>query len=256
MTKYEDVLELIAHGTKMRHVGETKMNSQSSRSHSVLSTFINSVSTLNGVTSFKKSIFHIIDLAGSERNKDTQARGDRLKEAGQINKSLSALGNVIKALSSKKKDIGYVPYRSSKLTFILKNSLGGNSKTLIIANISPSLTSKNETVSTLEFAKRAKMMRNQVVVNEDFMSNPNELKKEIERLKLELEKLDTEQHQKNTQTGPFFGCDRCYNLDSNQESLKEGQDLYVFSQSSINDLHCKEVIVESINFTEEEQTDE
>lgn len=124
---------------------------------------------------------------------------------------------MIKALSSKKKELGHVPYRSSKLTFILKNSLGGNSKTLIIANISPSLVSKNETISTLEFAKRAKMMRNQVVINEDFMTSPGELKKEIERLKLELEKIGGEQEDGEAQTGPFYGCDRCYHMESSNE---------------------------------------
>ena len=85
-----------------------------------------------------------------------------------INKSLSALGNVIKCLAEKKTGlaVGYVPYRDSKLTFILKNSLGGNSKTLIIANISPAKQNLAETISTLEFAKRAKMMKNEAIVND------------------------------------------------------------------------------------------
>ena len=105
----------------------------------------------------KTSRFHIIDLAGSERSKNTNAVGERLKEAGMINKSLSALGNVINSLveisEGKNK---HVPYRDSKLTFILRDSLGGNSKTVIIANISPSSINQGETLSTLEFAKRAK----------------------------------------------------------------------------------------------------
>jgi kinesin family protein 15 len=175
-------------GAKNRHVGATNMNSESSRSHSVLSTTIECSikSNFSGVTSTRTSTFNIIDLAGSERTKDTHAQGERLKEAGQINKSLSALGNVIKALSSDK-DMGHIPYRSSKLTFILKNSLGGNSKTLIIANISPSSLHKNETISTLEFAKRAKLMKNKAMVNSDSIGNVHCLKKEISSLKQQIE---------------------------------------------------------------------
>jgi hypothetical protein len=111
----------------------------------------------SGVWNMKTSIFHIIDLAGSERSKNTNAVGERLKEAGMINKSLSALGNVINSLADN--GVGkdrHVPYRDSKLTFILRDSLGGNSKTVIIANISPSALNMSETLSTLEFAKRAK----------------------------------------------------------------------------------------------------
>ena len=138
------------------------MNDFSSRSHSVLSVFIESKSIGDGMLTHKQSTFHIIDLAGSEKNKQTMAQGSTLKEAGMINKSLSALGLVIKCLSERKTATnGHIPYRSSKLTFILKNSLGGNSKTLVIANISPSWNHINETVSTLEFAKRAKLMKNE-----------------------------------------------------------------------------------------------
>jgi len=136
------------------------MNSQSSRSHSVLSTYIENRSTSrDGLIITKTSTFHIVDLAGSERTKLTQAQGERLKEAGMINKSLSTLGKVIKCLASRKGS-DHVPYRDSKLTFLLKNSLGGNSKTLMIANVSPSSAHLNETISTLEFAKRAKMIKN------------------------------------------------------------------------------------------------
>jgi hypothetical protein len=138
------------------------MNETSSRSHSVLSLFIESKTIGDGMLTNKLSTFHIIDLAGSEKNKQTMAQGTRLKEAGMINKSLSALGLVIKCLSERKiAATGHIPYRSSKLTFILKNSLGGNSKTLVIANVSPSWDHINETVSTLEFAKRAKLMKNE-----------------------------------------------------------------------------------------------
>ena len=101
-----------------------------------------------------------------------------------INKSLSALGNVIKSLAGKKAGVtlGYVPYRDSRLTFILKNSLGGNSKTLIIANVSPSKLNYQETISTLEFAKRAKMMKNEVQVNDNIQGSVEGLQTEISNL--------------------------------------------------------------------------
>jgi kinesin family protein 15 len=98
--------------------------------------------------------------------------GARLKESGMINKSLSALGLVIKTLSERKSwQSKHIPYRSSKLTFILKNSLGGNSKTLVIANVSPSWSNISETLSTLEFAKRAKLMKNEAQVNDSTTIN-------------------------------------------------------------------------------------
>ena len=150
----KDMLELIHKGTNNRHVGSTSMNKTSSRSHSVLTTIIESKSrSQTGVWNVKQSRFHIIDLAGSERQKVANTGGDRLKEAGMINKSLSALGNVINSLVDVSEGRNrHVPYRDSKLTFILRDSLGGNSKTVIIANISPSHLNVSETLSTLKFA--------------------------------------------------------------------------------------------------------
>ena len=150
----KDMLELIVRGTNNRHVGSTSMNRTSSRSHSVLTTIIESKSrSQTGVWNVKQSRFHIIDLAGSERQKIANTGGDRLKEAGMINKSLSALGNVINSLGDVSEGRNrHIPYRDSKLTFILRDSLGGNSKTVIIANISPSHLNVNETLSTLKFA--------------------------------------------------------------------------------------------------------
>ena len=155
---YRDMIHLIQKGGKNRHVGATALNRESSRSHSVLTTIIESKSMSHtGVWNMKTSRFHIIDLAGSERSKNTDAVGERLKEAGMINKSLSALGNVINSLVDLSEGKSrHVPYRDSKLTFILRDSLGGNSRTVIIANISPSSVNMGETLSTLEFARRAK----------------------------------------------------------------------------------------------------
>ena len=135
----------------------------------------------------KTSKFNIIDLAGSERSKNTDTAGLQLKEAGMINKSLSALGNVINSLVDISEGKSrHVPYRDSKLTFILRDSLGGNSKTVIVANISPSRINLGETVSTLEFAKRAKQIKNKAVVNEDSSGSITVLKNEIKKLKNDL----------------------------------------------------------------------
>jgi kinesin family member 15 len=114
-------------------------------------------------------------------------QGDRLKEAGMINKSLSALGNVINSLVDVSEGRNrHVPYRDSKLTFILRDSLGGNSKTVIIANISPSIINFGETLSTLKFAQRAKLIRNKAVINEDSSGTLVLLKNEIKKLKRDL----------------------------------------------------------------------
>lgn len=195
ITSYRDMLQLTLRGVKNRHVGSTSMNRESSRSHSVLTTIIESKSlSQTGVWNMKTSRFHIIDLAGSERSKNTNAMGERLKEAGMINKSLSALGNVINSLVEHSEGKGrHIPYRDSKLTFILRDSLGGNSKTVIIANISPSSVNMGETLSTLEFAKRAKQIKNKAVVNEDSSGTILILKNEIKRLKKDL----TEQYKRN-----------------------------------------------------------
>lgn len=139
VSNINDMVTLCARGARHRRVGSTSMNKESSRSHAVLTTIIESKTmTASGVWQMKSSRFHIIDLAGSERSKMTNAMGDRLKEAGAINKSLSALGIVINSLVEiSEGKTRHVHYRDSKLTFLLRDSLGGNSKTLICANISP-----------------------------------------------------------------------------------------------------------------------
>lgn len=132
---------------------------------------------------------HFVDLAGSERQKMTQASGDRLKEAGNINKSLTTLGMVINALTSDKPRT-HIPYRDSKLTCLLRDSLGGNSKTIIIATVSTLAMSFQETLSTLNFANRAKMVKVKALVNEESLSSNIEVfKEEIRRLKAEILRL-------------------------------------------------------------------
>lgn len=188
VTGVKDMMNLTTRGARNRHVGSTLMNKESSRSHSVLTTTIES-KTMNeeGVWQMKSSRFHIIDLAGSERSKNTNAVGERLKEAGMINKSLTALGIVINSLVEISEGKNrHVHYRDSKLTFLLRDSLGGNSKTVIIANVTAAAISVGETLSTLKFAQRAKLIKNKAVINEESSSTIHLLKQELRRTKKDL----------------------------------------------------------------------
>ncbi|KAK3579189.1 hypothetical protein CHS0354_022725 [Potamilus streckersoni] len=170
-----------------RTVASTSMNRESSRSHAVFSIVIESKAEKEGVKLVKTSQLNLVDLAGSERQKDTNASGQRLKEASNINQSLSTLGNVINSLvSCANGKTKHVPYRDSKLTFLLRNSLGGNAKTHMIACVHPGAKCFGETLSTLQFAKRAKMIKNKAVINEDAEGNTAVLQAEIRRLKLKL----------------------------------------------------------------------
>lgn len=180
----ESGIECLAKGLQRRHIGSTLMNNKSSRSHSVFTVHIEAKEKKADVLTYRNSLFNIIDLAGSERQKPAGTSGERLREAAMINKSLSTLGDVINSLV----DIAegknrYVRYRDSRLTFLLKDSIGGNSKTCIIANISPAFISYSETLSTLRFAERAKYVKNRAVINEDTIGTINELKAEVMRLK-------------------------------------------------------------------------
>ncbi|OAF69255.1 hypothetical protein A3Q56_02996 [Intoshia linei] len=183
---YVDINGRIEEGTKNRTVASTQMNATSSRAHTVVTIIFDQIiKTGNGETK-KSSTINLVDLAGSERADSTGATGDRLKEGANINKSLSALGNVISALadlSMGKKKI-MVPYRDSALTKLLQNALGGNSKTIMIAALSPADINYDETLSTLRYANRAKSIKNKAVVNENPMEKIiRELKEENDRLK-------------------------------------------------------------------------
>ncbi|KAJ2156307.1 Kinesin-like protein kif15 [Coemansia sp. RSA 552] len=186
-----DAYGVFVRGMTNRHVSETSMNRESSRSHSVLVLVIQSLTQVDsGMTEIRESKFSLVDLAGSERQKLANTSGLRLKEAANINKSLSTLGNVINSLV----DIGngksrHVNYRDSKLTFLLRDSLGGNSVTFIIANVSPAMCNDIETASTLRFAQRAKMIQNKAVVNQDMQANVPQLQAEIQRLKSQIAQL-------------------------------------------------------------------
>lgn len=174
----EDVLSLIKKGQVNRSVASTNMNRESSRSHAIFTAYIRTTTVdIENHKTIKSSKLNVVDLAGSERIKDTQAEGQRLKEACKINQSLTFLGRVINFLASdsKKKSIQYVNYRESKLTHLLKDSLGGNSKTVIICTLNPNQMAYKETLSTLKFAERAKKIKNKAVVNQE--NNVNFYKK-------------------------------------------------------------------------------
>lgn len=183
-----DVARLLQQGNKIRQVAATQMNESSSRSHScftikVLSKKEESVNGINKETTMTAKI-NLVDLAGSERASKTGASGDRLKEGAAINKSLSALGNVITMLTDRSKKKQHVPYRDSKLTRLLQESLGGNSLTVMIAAISPADDNYDETLTTLQYATRAKAIKNATKRNEDINERLiRELREEIERLR-------------------------------------------------------------------------
>ncbi|PNH06269.1 Kinesin-II subunit [Tetrabaena socialis] len=180
----KNVLEV---GRKNRSVGATAMNQDSSRSHSIFTITIETIENTQAQPDghIRVGKLNLVDLAGSERQDKTGATGDRLKEATKINLSLSALGNVISALVDGKS--GHVPYRDSKLTRLLQDSLGGNTKTIMCANMGPADWNYDETLSTLRYANRAKNIKNKPKINEDPKDAMlREFQEEIARLKMML----------------------------------------------------------------------
>ncbi|XP_063079480.1 kinesin-like protein KIF1A [Engraulis encrasicolus] len=196
VTSYSDIQDLMDSGNKARTVAATNMNETSSRSHAVFNIIFTQKKhdADSDNTSEKVSKISLVDLAGSERADSTGAKGTRLKEGANINKSLTTLGKVISALAEvdsapnknkkKKKVESFIPYRDSVLTWLLRENLGGNSRTAMVAALSPADINYDETLSTLRYADRAKQIRCNAVINED----PNnrlvrELKEEVARLK-------------------------------------------------------------------------
>lgn len=164
--KVQDCEKLMDRGNKNRSTGATLMNADSSRSHSIFTLNVEMCENdESGEEHYRLGKLNLVDLAGSERLAKTGATGDRLKEATKINLSLSALGNVISALVDGKSK--HIPYRDSKLTRLLQDSLGGNTKTLMVAAISPAADNYEETLSTLRYANRAKNIKNKPKINED-----------------------------------------------------------------------------------------
>nr|XP_060634383.1 kinesin-like protein KIF21A isoform X2 [Anolis sagrei ordinatus] len=206
-----EMMQCLKLGALSRTTASTQMNVQSSRSHAIFTVhlcqtricspidadnvtdnrIISESSELNEFETLTAK-FHFVDLAGSERLKRTGATGERAKEGISINCGLLALGNVISALGDKSKKVTHVPYRDSKLTRLLQDSLGGNSQTVMIACVSPSDRDFMETLNTLKYANRARNIKNKVMVNQDRASQQiNALRSEITRLQMELMEYKT-----------------------------------------------------------------
>ncbi|KAI8506347.1 Kinesin-like protein kif27 [Branchiostoma belcheri] len=201
----DEVMAILASGSASRQTGTTLMNEHSSRSHSIFTLVIeqrwrdvddtsaslapdeDDLDSTAKETRFVSSKFHFVDLAGSERAQKTGNVGDRFKESIHINSGLLALGNVISALGDTKKRVSHIPYRDSKITRLLKDSLGGNAQTAMITCISPSSSDFDETLNSLKYANRARNIKNKPIVNTDPQSIAMDaMRTEIEALKEEL----------------------------------------------------------------------
>ncbi|KAH9621896.1 hypothetical protein KSS87_019085 [Heliosperma pusillum] len=198
VSSQEEMAAFLTRGSIARATGSTNMNSQSSRSHAIFTISMEQKRKVRCPTSsddddlgddILSAKLHLVDLAGSERAKRTGADGMRLKEGIHINKGLLALGNVISALGDekKRKEGGHVPYRDSKLTRLLQDSLGGNCKTVMIACVSPADTNAEETLNTLKYANRARNIQNKAVINRDpVAAQLQQMRGQIEQLQAEL----------------------------------------------------------------------
>ncbi|XP_033095847.1 kinesin-like protein KIF1A isoform X3 [Anneissia japonica] len=241
---YHDISDLINEGNKARTVASTNMNETSSRSHAVFTIIFTQKrhDRQTDLTTEKVSKISLVDLAGSERADATGAKGTRLKEGANINKSLTTLGKVISALadvsSKKKKKTDFIPYRDSVLTWLLKENLGGNSKTAMIAALSPADINYDETLSTLRYADRAKSIMCKAVINED----PNaklirDLKDEVNRLRdlLRAEGIMID------------------NLNVMSSNLGERKMSTVMEQEAVERLKANEKLIAELNETWEEK---
>ncbi|XP_022897116.1 kinesin-like protein KIN-12F isoform X3 [Olea europaea var. sylvestris] len=241
-----DILQLLSQGSANRKVAATNMNRESSRSHSVFTCVIESRWEKDSTTNFRFARLNLVDLAGSERQKTSGAEGERLKEAANINKSLSTLGHVIMVLV----DVAHgrprhIPYRDSRLTFLLQDSLGGNSKTMIIANVSPSICCASETLNTLKFAQRAKLIQNNAVINEDSSRDVVSLQHQIRLLKEELSALKHEKVSRSLSFGPTIERDaRNKDEDGHSERMSETDhrgNLLIKAPEGVLRMSCKQL---------------
>ena len=188
VSNYEQIKAVIDRGDGNRTIGATQMNATSSRSHTVVTLKFEKVTKVGGKEGILSATINIVDLAGSEKQGQAQTSGDRLAEGNAINKSLSALGNVIEALADKctgkAKKGAVIPYRDSALTRMLQQALGGNSSTIMICAIRPGNLYYEETLNTLKYADRAKKIKNTPTINEDADAKMiRELKEENEKLR-------------------------------------------------------------------------
>ncbi|GFP82719.1 125 kDa kinesin-related protein [Phtheirospermum japonicum] len=214
VTSASEIFTLLERGSAKRRTAETLLNKQSSRSHSLFSITIHiKEATPEGEELIKCGKLNLVDLAGSENISRSGAREGRAREAGEINKSLLTLGRVINALVE---HLGHVPYRDSKLTRLLRDSLGGRTKTCIIATVSPAVHCLEETLSTLDYAHRAKNIRNKPEVNQKMMKTTliKDLYGEIERLKAEV-------YATREKNGVYIPKERYYQEESERKAMAD-----------------------------------
>lgn len=231
-------------GTTNRKTASTKMNVESSRSHSIFTIYIETGEKVNGQQQIKAGKLNLVDLAGSERNSKTGATGQTMKEGIKINLSLTALGNVISSLVDGKSQ--HIPYRDSKLTRLLQDSLGGNTKTVMIAACSPANYNYDETLSTLRYAHRAKQIKNKPRVNED----PKDalLKKYEEEIK-QLKEMLAQFHVNKQSSNPL----ELANAMKQMASFKDGNDILMKKEKKI--IEKEEVEKEEVKEKEKEIKD-
>ncbi|KAJ6743247.1 KINESIN MOTOR DOMAIN-CONTAINING PROTEIN-RELATED [Salix viminalis] len=209
-----EIFTLLERGSAKRRTAETLLNKQSSRSHSLFSITIHiKEATPEGEELIKCGKLNLVDLAGSENISRSGAREGRAREAGEINKSLLTLGRVINALVE---HLGHIPYRDSKLTRLLRDSLGGRTKTCIIATVSPAVHCLEETLSTLDYACRAKNIKNKPEVNQKMMKSTliKDLYGEIERLKAEV-------YATREKNGVYIPKERYYQEESERKAMAD-----------------------------------
>ncbi|KAL0333495.1 UNVERIFIED_CONTAM: Kinesin-like protein KIN-5C [Sesamum angustifolium] len=214
VTSASEIFTLLERGSAKRRTAETLLNKQSSRSHSLFSITIHiKEATPEGEELIKCGKLNLVDLAGSENISRSGAREGRAREAGEINKSLLTLGRVINALVE---HLGHIPYRDSKLTRLLRDSLGGRTKTCIIATVSPAVHCLEETLSTLDYAHRAKNIKNKPEVNQKMMKSTliKDLYGEIERLKAEV-------YAAREKNGVYIPKERYYQEESERKAMAD-----------------------------------
>ncbi|XP_011701819.1 PREDICTED: kinesin-like protein unc-104 isoform X6 [Wasmannia auropunctata] len=266
---YEDIHDLIDEGNKARTVAATNMNETSSRSHAVFTIFFTQQQqdSATGLMTEKVSKISLVDLAGSERADSTGAKGTRLKEGANINKSLTTLGKVISALAEiaatkKKKKADFIPYRDSVLTWLLRENLGGNSKTAMIAAVSPADINYDETLSTLRYADRAKQIVCKAVVNEDANARLiRELKEEIQKLRelLKQEGIDVQEGPDGKVTYEKKDRDEIIRTNKRNEEDREtrprisSHTTSTIAEEAVEQLQASEKLIAELNETWEEK---
>ncbi|RLN04146.1 hypothetical protein C2845_PM13G25800 [Panicum miliaceum] len=261
VTNASEIFSLLERGSAKRRTAETLLNKQSSRSHSLFSITIHiKEATPEGEELIKCGKLNLVDLAGSENISRSGAREGRAREAGEINKSLLTLGRVITALVE---HLGHVPYRDSKLTRLLRDSLGGRTKTCIIATVSPSVHCLEETLSTLDYAHRAKSIKNRPEVNQKMMKSTliKDLYGEIDRLKAEVyaarEKVgvyipkDRYQQEENERKAMADQIEQMNaSLEANQKLISDLQQKYDSELQHSADLSKKLAVTEDVDYDE------